>query len=175
MNFKVNGQYRTRSGRRVTVTRISQDLDEVYQVSGVVDDGTMRSWTRRGVHDVEYYEFEEGDNPLDLVGPWEEPSAADISERINDALLDFARKYGERITPWYIVLGRNEVIELAKWFEDRPRFGFQGNEYRTPNRFYSHLGEHRIVAVPFQSHFSLGFDPNVANAFDQTTPYWSIK
>jgi hypothetical protein len=96
-----------------------------------------------------------------------------LTARIHDAILDFYRRYGTKIVPWYIVLGKTEIHQLATEFQSRPHFGFQGSEYKTPNRFYSAHGEHRIVAVPLHSHFSLGFDPDVANHYDQTTPYWS--
>lgn len=98
-----------------------------------------------------------------------------ITERVHRAVLEHERKYGDRIQPWYIVLGKTEVKELALEANSRPSFGFQGNERKTPNRFFSHIGEHRIVAVPFETHFSLGYDPDVANYFDQMTPYWSSK
>lgn len=99
----------------------------------------------------------------------------DITQLIHEALIEFRRAYGSRITPWYIVLGKREISDLASAHEARPHFGFQGQEWKTPNRFYSAEGEHRIVAVPLSSHFSLGFDPDVANHYDQTTPYWSTK
>jgi hypothetical protein len=98
-----------------------------------------------------------------------------IPELIVKSLNEFSRTYGTRITPWYVVLGRAEIKALAEDAHARSHFGFQGDEYKTPNRFFSAQGEHRIVAVPFSSHFSLGFDPDVANYYDQTTPYWSLK
>jgi hypothetical protein len=98
-----------------------------------------------------------------------------IAELIQDALNAHARQYGYKVTPWYIVLGKQEISRLAMEHEARPRFSFQGDQFKTPNRFYHASGECRIVAVPLQSHFSLGYDPDVANHYDQTTPYWSQK
>ncbi len=97
------------------------------------------------------------------------------SDRIHSEIAAWYRKYGEKIKPWYVVLGMKEIEEITLEWRSRPRFGMIGEEYKTPNRFYTMLGDHRIVAIPVESHFSLGFDPEVANYYDKTTPFWEKK
>lgn len=98
-----------------------------------------------------------------------------IETRIHDTICEFVRHHGDKYRPRYIVLGRHELGEITRLFQESSRFQFSENRFRTPNTFYGITGELRIIAIPIASHFSLGFDTDDANYYDQLTPYWNYK